>query len=200
METLFPTYICRGRLRGSGALNRDLAREIRALERIDPHGRRWSRSHYLGGYSSYSSHCRLHATSPNFGALRDCLEPHVRRFARALRWDLRGRRLRMTTCWANAMGLGTHHTLHLHPLSVVSGVYYVNLPPGSSPFKIEDPRMSLLMAAPPRSASAPAREQNYVLIRPEPGEFILFESWLRHEVPSHRGKRPRLSVSFNYEA
>jgi uncharacterized protein (TIGR02466 family) len=201
IETVFPTFIYRGRLPGRvrNPLNKELSREIAALEKIDDHGREWSRTHYHGGYSSYSSLSSLHATSPNFGWLRDLLNPHVRSFVKALNWDLQKKRLQMTTCWANSMGVGTHHTLHLHPMSLISGVYYVNLPKGSAPFKIEDPRMGFLMAAPPRRSKAPANQQHYLLIHPEPGEFILFESWMRHEVPPHRGRERRLSVSFKYE-
>lgn len=199
VEMVFPSFIYRGRLSGAAGLNREFAREIAQLEKMDHYGREWSRTHYQGGYSSYSSMANLHMTSPNFGELKERLQPHVQKFIKALNWDMRGRKLRMTTCWANAMGQGTHHTLHLHPMSVISGVYYVNLPPGSSPFKIEDPRMGFLMAAPPRKPSAPANQKNYLEIQPKPGEFILFESWMRHEVPPHRGKLPRLSISFNYE-
>ena len=32
----------------------------------------------------------------------------------------------------------------------------------------------------------------------EAGNVILFESWLRHEVPSNRVPEERISVSFNY--
>jgi uncharacterized protein (TIGR02466 family) len=59
--------------------------------------------------------------------------------------------------------------------------------------------MGLLMAAPPRKSSAPETERNYLNIEPEPGHFVLFESWMRHEVPPHRGTQRRLSISFNYE-
>jgi uncharacterized protein (TIGR02466 family) len=201
IEMVFPSFICRGRLTAPvhRRLNRDLAEEIEKLEAIDPHGRRWSRDHYQGGYSSYSSFARLHETSPNFAELERRLAPHVARFIRGLNWDLGRRRLRMTTCWANVMGRGTHHGLHIHPLSVLSGVYYVNVPKNSSALKIEDPRMGLLMAAPPRRRKAPAHQQNYLWLQPKAGEFVLFESWMRHEVPPHRGREPRLSISFNYE-
>lgn len=198
VETLFPSYIYRAHLNQKN-LNKDLAQEIATLEQLDKSGREWSRGHYVNGYSSYSSLTQLHKTSPNFGALEKLLRPHVQRYVKALKWDLMGRKLAMTTCWANSMGTGTHHTLHNHPLCVISGVYYVDVPAGSSPLKIEDPRMSMLMASPPRKSSAPASEQNYYLIKAKPGEFVLFESWMRHEVPPHRGKKRRLSISFNYE-
>ncbi len=201
IEMVFPSYIYRGQLGSKIAknLNRDFAKEITTLSEIDKEGQKWSRDNYYNGYSSYSSLDQLHHTSPNFAELEKHLRPHVRRFAKALNWDLSGYKLRMTTCWANAMGSGTHHTLHIHPLSVISGVYYVTMPRGSSPFKIEDPRMGLLMASPPRLASAPEREKNYMSIQSKPGDFLLFESWMRHEVPPHRGTQPRISISFNYE-
>ena len=199
IESVFPTYIYRGRLSGAANLNRDLAQEIKTLEEIDDSGRAWSASRYQGGYSSYSSLTQLHHTSPNFGDLEKKLRPHVKKFVAKLNWNLLGRKLTMTTCWANSMGNGTHHTMHTHPMCVLSGVYYVTAPKGSSPLKIEDPRMGLLMAAPPRKASAPACEQNYMTLEPKAGEFVLFESWLRHEVPPHRGDKPRVSISFNYE-
>ena len=198
-ESVFPTYIFRGSINGAAALNRELAREIKTLEQLDDHGRAWSASNYVGGYSSYSSLTQLHHTSPNFAELEKRLQSHVKKFVTKLNWDLLGRKLEMTTCWANSMGQGTHHTMHTHPMCVLSGVYYVTVPPKSSPFKIEDPRLGFLMAAPPRKASAPKKEQNYILIEPKAGEFVLFESWLRHEVPPHRGKDRRVSISFNYE-
>lgn len=199
IEMLFPSFIYRGQLTNVRAFNREVALEIQALENMDDYGREWSESHYVGGYSSYSSLCNLHQTSPNFSQLEKKLAPHVSRFVKKLNWDLLGRKVRMTTCWVNAMGNGTYHTLHVHPSSVLSGVYYVDTPKGSSPLKIEDPRMGLLMASPPRRAKAPAREQNYLSLEAKPGQFVLFESWMRHEVPPHRGDQPRLSVSFNYE-
>lgn len=199
IEMLFPSFIYRGQLANARPFNRELAVEIQALENMDDHGREWSDSHYVGGYSSYSSMCNLHQTSPNFSALEKKLAPHVSRFVKKLNWDLMGRKVRMTTCWVNAMGKGTYHTLHVHPSSVLSGVYYVDVPKGSSPLKIEDPRMGMLMASPPRRAKAPSREQNYLLIDAKAGHFVLFESWMRHEVPPHRGDDLRLSVSFNYE-
>lgn len=199
IDTLFPTYLYRGKLANSAKFNRELATEIGQLEAMDSYGVEWSRVHYVGGYSSYSSMCNLQMTSPNFAELEKKLRPHVKSFVKKLNWNLLGREIKMTTCWVNAMGPATYHTLHVHPSSVLSGVYYVDVPKGSSPLKIEDPRMGLLMASPPRKSSAPKSEQNYLLIEPAAGQLVLFESWMRHEVPPHRAQKRRLSVSFNYE-
>lgn len=199
IRPLFPSYIQQGRLPGAARLNGLLRHEIRVLSETDQEGRRWSKKNYVGGYSSYNSLTRLHKMSPDFGQLEKLLRPALRAFIRKLEWDLMGRKIEMTTCWANSMGKGTHHTMHLHPHSVISGVYFVDAPSGSSPFKLEDPRMARLMAAPPRRSSCRLENRNYVEFPPTPGQFLLFESWMKHEVPPHRGTRPRLSISFNYE-
>ena len=54
------------------------------------------------------------------------------------------------------------------------------------------------MAAPPRAPTARRYNRPWVTIPARPGELVLFESWLRHEVVPHRGPRERVSISFNY--
>jgi uncharacterized protein (TIGR02466 family) len=104
----------------------------------------------------------------------------------------------MTDCWANIMRRGTAHALHLHPLSTLSGTYYLDMPAGAPGIKFEDPRLDRFMAAPPLKAVADARNRPWMTLAARTGEVILFESWLRHEVPTHLRGRARVSVSFNY--
>jgi uncharacterized protein (TIGR02466 family) len=89
------------------------------------------------------------------------------------------------------------HSGHIHPHSVVSGTYYVTIPKGASALKLEDPRLGLMMAAPARRTPDGANPQ-FVYVAPAPGTVLLWESWLRHEVPINRAKSKRISVSFNY--
>ncbi len=104
----------------------------------------------------------------------------------------------MTDCWLNVMPAGVVHSLHLHPASFISGTYYVELPKGVAALKVEDPRLSRLMAAPPRRARAPQPFRSFVEVPAKAGELVLFESWLRHEVPPARYTGERISISFNY--
>ncbi|MFM8313582.1 MAG: 2OG-Fe(II) oxygenase family protein, partial [Deltaproteobacteria bacterium] len=90
------------------------------------------------------------------------------------------------------------HTLHTHPHSVVSGAYYVQTPPQSVPLRIEDPRMAFYMNAPVREHSTLATENLYYEVPAKSGDFVMFESWVRHEVPPNRSKKARISLSFNY--
>ena len=175
-----------------------MLREALQLQRDDTAGRTWSRDGYPGGYTSYASLCRMHTLSPTFAQLQRHVDGHVRRFARRLALDLRGRALTMTDCWVNVMARGAVHGLHLHPLSTISGTYYVQAPRGSAGLKLEDPRLDRFMAAPPRRADAPAALRPWVTVAAQPGKVVLFESWLRHEVPVNRMTGRRVSISFNY--
>ncbi len=200
IRTLFPTLIYRQSLARPGwpRFNRNLGDECQALAASDAAGRHWSARHYLGGYTSYGSLDRLHLVLPLFADLRRRIDPHVKAFARELHYDLAGRALRMTDCWANVMPAGTVHSLHLHPTSFISGTYYVAVPRGAGALKFEDPRLASLMAAPPRRTDAPQRFRSFVSLPAKAGDLLLFESWLRHEVPPARFAGERLSISFNY--
>lgn len=199
-QLLFPTRIYRAQLGASGAraLSARLLRECRQLRADDAAGRRWSARNYPGGYTSYSSAHRMHRLSPTFAALARALERHVARFARELDFDLRGRELAMTDCWVNIMGAGAAHSLHLHPLSSISGTYYVAVPAGTPGIKFEDPRLERFMAAPPRVRQARRDNRPWVSLPVRSGQLVLFESWLRHEVAPNRHTHERVSVSFNY--
>lgn len=193
----FPTLVYQAPLgRGTAALNRELLDECRRVRDRDSAGRRWSRSNYPGGYTSYGSLDQLHRMSSTFIRLRQAVDRHVRAYARAQEWELGGRQLQMTDCWANIMPRGVAHGLHLHPLAVVSGTYYVRVPAGSPGLKFEDPRLSKMMAAPPRRPHAVAR--SHIAYPARAGQVILFESWLRHEVASNPVNAERVSISFNY--
>jgi uncharacterized protein (TIGR02466 family) len=199
-QVLFPTLVYQERLsrRGWRALNARLLRECRQLSADDAAGRRWSARNYPGGYSSYNSAHRMHRLSPTFALLARELDQHVARFARRLQLDLAARALTMTDCWVNVMGRGAVHGLHLHPLSTISGTYYVAVPEGSPGLKFEDPRLERFMASPPRLSGARRANRQWVILSARAGHVVLFESWLRHEVTPNTQAAERVSISFNY--
>jgi uncharacterized protein (TIGR02466 family) len=197
---LFPTLIHVAPLQRSGvaAFNKRLLAECRQLSIDDEAGRRWSARNYPGGYTSYGSQSRMHRLSPTFALLERRLQRHVRAYAAELGLDLEGRELAMTDCWVNLMPTGTAHGLHLHPVSTISGTYYVRVPPRSPGLKFEDPRLERYMAAPPRRPDAAAELQPWQTVPARAGQVVLFESWLRHEVPASRAATERVSISFNF--
>jgi uncharacterized protein (TIGR02466 family) len=194
---LFPTLVYASRLQPGRwqAFNGRLLRECRQLRSDDAAGRRWSKQNYPGGFTSYASVNRMHRVSPTFASLEEKLAAHVKRFVRALEFDLQERALVMTDCWVNIMPRQVVHGLHLHPLSTISGTYYVQTPAGCSGIKLEDPRLDRFMASPPRKSAA---ARPWVVIPAEAGSLVLFESWLRHEVAPSPRPGERISISFNY--
>jgi uncharacterized protein (TIGR02466 family) len=197
---LFPTRLYRSEIDAgnAGTFNADLAASCRAIAAEDQAGQDWSRAHGYKGYTSYASLDDLPRRDPAFAALARHLDRHVAAFAAGLELDLGQRRLRLDSLWINVLAPGGHHGAHIHPHSVVSGTYYVAVPNGAPALKLEDPRLPLMMAAPPRRAGAAIENRAFVEIAPRPGTVLLWESWLRHEVPTSRARTERISVSFNY--
>lgn len=200
VRSLFPTRIYAASLPRvrAAALNTRLLRECLQLREDDTAGQRWSKRSYPGGFTSYASASRMHQVSPTFAALAKVIDSHVARFARELEFDLGAGRLAMSDCWVNIMPRGVTHSLHLHPLSVISGTYYVRVPKGAPGLKFEDPRLERYMGAPPRRADAAERNRAWVVMPATAGGLLLFESWLRHEVAANAVNSERVSISFNY--
>jgi uncharacterized protein (TIGR02466 family) len=196
-RSLFTTLFYEGEL-GDPALLAELEEACLALAEEDEAGRRWSRAHGYRGFTSYASLNDLPSRDPRFADLARLLGRHVAAFAKDCAMDLGGRRLKLDSLWVNVLKLGGAHSGHIHPHSVVSGTVYVAVPPGSGALKLEDPRLPMMMAAPPRLKEAPEELQTFVYAEPAPGTVFLWESWLRHEVVPGTGKGDRISVSFNY--
>jgi uncharacterized protein (TIGR02466 family) len=200
IESLFPTRVYTARLqgRGGGSLRSRLLRECRQLRLDDRAGRRWSAVNYPGGYTSYGTANRMHTLSPTFAELQQRLARHVNAFTAALELDVAHRALSMTDCWVNIVPRGVAHGLHLHPLSTLSGTFYVQAPGGCPGLKFEDPRLDRMMAAPPRQRGASRENQPWLTLPVQAGQLVMFESWLRHEVPPNTAPGERISISFNY--
>ena len=175
----------------------ELAHSIRTLARDDEAGRRWSKEHRYAGYTSYASLNDLTRRDPAFAQLAELLNRHAAKFARECAFDL-SRKPKLDSLWVNLLKSGGHHSGHIHPHSIISGTLYVEVPAGAGAIRFEDPRLPLMMAAPPRAKDAPDELQPFVSVEPRPGLLLMWESWLRHEVLSGKGRGERLSISFNF--
>jgi len=192
--TLFPTRLYSTRI----APPHGLAETCLAIAAEDKAGQRWAKAHGYGGYTSYASLNDLTTRATVFAELEHVIARHVAAYARKSQFDLAGRKLALDSLWINVMKRGAIHAPHIHPHSVLSGTYYVTAPPGSGVIRFEDPRLPMLMAAPPKKQKASAENRSFVDVAPKPGLLLLWESWLRHGVEANEGKTPRISVSFNY--
>jgi len=198
IKAYFPTLIYEGALVAEAQKQRkflkDLENSSQKVFQSDTQGKKWSATHYPNGYTSYSSISNLHELNSSFINLKKKIDTHVAKYAQAL--GFAPRKLQMQSCWLNIMPPKATHSLHLHPLSVISGTFYVSVPKGSGALKFEDPRLSKMMAAPERRDKFASG--SFARFAPRAGNVILFESWLRHEVENNTGVDERMSISFNY--
>ena len=200
-RALFPTRLYEADLWANadgGSFSEELEAAVLMLQSEDRAGRAWCRSNGYAGYTSYASLDDLPRRASVFADLKRRLDRHVTIFAQELGFELGARRLRLDSLWVNVLRPRASHTGHIHPQSVVSGTAYVRTPTGASAIRFEDPRLPLMMAAPPLRSDAPAETRRFFAVMPTAGTVLLWESWLRHEVTLNRSREDRISVSFNY--
>jgi len=197
MKQLFQTPLYQARL-SDQIVAAELENSCLAIAEDDAAGQQWCDENDFPGYTSYASLDDLPWRFPIFKEIETALDTHVETFAKALHLDLGDRPLKLDSLWINILPEGGIHTAHIHPHSVISGTTYVAMPPGTSAIKFEDPRLAMMMASPPRRANAPEGLQPFVYVEPDVGDVLLWESWLRHEVPMNMAEDDRISVSFNY--
>ena len=188
-RSLFATQLYEAEIAEESLLS-DLAHSIRTLAQDDEAGQRWSKEHRYSGYTSYASLNDLPKRDPVFADLAKLLTRHAAKFAKDCAFDL-ARKPGLDSLWVNLLKSGGQHSGHIHPHSILSGTLYVEVPAGSGAIRFEDPRLPLMMAAPPRA-------ETFVTVQPRPGVMLMWESWLRHEVLAGAGKGERLSISFNF--
>jgi len=195
-RTLFATRLYEAMIDDAQVLD-ELAHSIRSLAADDEAGKRWSRDKGYKGYTSYASLNDLPRRDPAFAELQRQLVRHASAFAQELAFDL-GRKPKLDSLWVNLLKPGGHHSAHIHPHSILSGTFYVEVPNSSGAIRFEDPRLPMMMAAPVRLDDAPEELRPFVAVQPRPGLLLMWESWLRHEVLSGPAKADRLSISFNF--
>ena len=201
LRSLFVTQIYAASLAGErdfAAFNAELDDACRMLADEDAAGQAWCEANAYVGYTSYASLDDLPRRASIFDLLKRKLDRHAATYAKALEFDLGRGRLRLDSLWANVLDPGGAHSGHIHPHSIISGTVYVAMPPGAGGLRLEDPRLPLMMAAPPRRADAAETQKSFVYLAPEAGTILMWESWLRHEALPNAASEPRISLSFNY--
>ena len=200
IKTLFVTRLYRAQLSEMGkAVDRDeLENSCWSIANDDEAGQEWCEENGFPGYTSYASLTDLGWRFPIFADLIKVLDKHVAAFVKDLDFDLDDKKITLDSLWINILPQGGVHTSHIHPHSVISGTTYVNMPMDTSAIKFEDPRSAMMMAAPVRKIDARDEMRSFFYVAPDVGDVLLWESWLRHEVPVNMAEDERISISFNY--
>ncbi len=192
MHSLFSTYIEQKKIAITAKTLSQLKWTASQMPAIDEVGVKWSKKNYVGGYTSYDSISRVDLQFSVFETLKKKIDLEVKKYVKKLGLKFDTGSLELSSMWVNVMPKNVYHAFHIHPLSVVSGTFYISVAKdGASPLRVEDPRAAMFMAS-------PARKMQHDL-KPKNGDLILFESWIKHEVPPHQNNEDRISVSFNYD-
>jgi uncharacterized protein (TIGR02466 family) len=96
--------------------------------------------------------------------------------------------------WINLHDRGGFNFLHLHEGSLLSGSFYLAVPPGSGALVFRDPRPGVIhgyVKGPQPNGYAD------VHLAPRPGLLVLFPYWLEHYVEPHESDELRITMAFN---
>src|SRR5579859_992650 len=96
--------------------------------------------------------------------------------------------------WVNIHDRGGFNFLHMHDGCLLSGVFYLQVPPGSGCLTFRDPRPGVI-GSPFKGGGANGHSD--VQLNPEAGLAVLFPNWLDHYVEPHDNDSPRIALSFN---
>jgi uncharacterized protein (TIGR02466 family) len=201
ISSLFVTRLYRSTLQelGDPIDIAELEASCWSIAEDDEAGQTWCEENGYPGYTSYASLTDLGWRFEIFKRLEAVLDRHVAAFVEDLEFDLDDKALKLEDLWINILPQGGVHTSHIHPHSVISGTTYVTIPEAASAIKFEDPRLQMMMAAPARRKNVRPELKTFHYEQPQPGDVLLWESWLRHEVPVNMAEDERISVSFNYK-
>jgi uncharacterized protein (TIGR02466 family) len=108
----------------------------------------------------------------------------------SVEWDIR-----LLNFWANVNGHKDSNLPHNHPSSIMSGCYYVECNDLSGKIVFERPDMQ-------QDYMGSSIKTKYTFgtysFQPEPGDFVIFPSYLRHYVEQNMSNKERISLAFNW--
>ena len=125
------------------------------------------------------------------------LTPRVAEFGALLFGEHMGWSLK--EMWVNVMETGGHQAMHNHANSFISGVVYLTpthpdsrtmfmKSPGGTEYAFKNDHQGV--------AVGPYNAEKWISPQPEPGDLVMFPSYLMHAVPPNRGER-RITMPFN---
>jgi uncharacterized protein (TIGR02466 family) len=137
---------------------------------------------------------------PESKELKDFILSLVGQYGKMLGYDYESYRFGQS--WVSYKHPGQHHTMHSHPNSLISGVFYYGEPTDKTPavkfHKMEGGFNSSYLA--PKLVKD-KRELKYAQkefsIEFTPGLLLLFPSYLHHSVPLNKTEKTRCSLAFN---
>ncbi|QPM92334.1 TIGR02466 family protein [Pseudooceanicola algae] len=198
-ESHFPTGIYFRDFNDAAEVNSHLLEAVLAERAADETGISRSNVSKLGGWHSQTD---LHR-KPAFADFSARLLATVTDIGTSLRYDP-AYEIAIDNMWAIMNPPGSYNRAHIHPNTLWSGVYYIQVPQESGRIVFTDPRSQALTAPAMFDPSQPRTPESWseVFFDPRPGRMILFPNWLYHEVAANMSELiglagERVILSFN---
>jgi uncharacterized protein (TIGR02466 family) len=128
---------------------------------------------------------------PGFAPLREAIRVAC---SGALGEMGQGERAFYLQSWINLHDRGGFNFLHLHEGSLLSGSFYLQVPPGSGQFVFRDPRPGVIHGY--VKGGVPNGHSD-IHLAPSEGLLVLFPCWMEHYVEPHDSDEPRITIAFN---
>ena len=127
-----------------------------------------------------------------------CITPKLADFGALLFGERLGWSLK--EMWVNVLDTGGRQAMHNHANSFISGVVYLTPTHPGCAHRVHEVagRHRVLVQERPRRRRRPGpyNADKWISPPPEPGDMVLFPSYLMHAVPPNPGER-RITLSFN---
>ena len=104
--------------------------------------------------------------------------------------------------WTNVNKPGDFNRLHHHPVSELSGVVWIKIPPNSGHIRFVDPQLFSRYKELDSYTEEFQKSTNSFMtynFYPKEGTMIIFPSFLQHEVTENKSSEDRISYSFNIQ-
>lgn len=96
--------------------------------------------------------------------------------------------------WANIHDQYGYNLPHIHQSVLMSGCFYLTVPPGAGALTFRDPRPGVVLS--PFLGKGPNCNQT-MRLTPKPGALVIFPNWLEHGVEPNEALTERQSIGIN---
>jgi len=113
--------------------------------------------------------------------------------------------LKLHNFWLNINSKKDFNLPHVHPQSIISGVFYIKSPPNCGNLMLKNRNADLVksyfdywhLKEETDYAMNEITSQSWRIV-PEENHLIIFPSWVEHYVEPNESDQERISISFNY--
>jgi uncharacterized protein (TIGR02466 family) len=161
-----------------------IEKELKYIEGVE-----WKQQVANGNFKTKDSYLTKHESLKGITSFfKECIDDYCNTIINS------NQRLVITQLWGNRNPKGSKHHEHVHPNSIISGVFYLRQDPKLPPIQFSKSNQEAMKLD-------PRKYNNYnsetFLLPCTAGELILFPSNLKHSVPINMGEEERISLSFN---